>query len=136
MNQLRAQLLAIKHFAKDLHYAVHGEGFYGDHLFMDVIADPIDEQIDKIKEVCLLGSLPEGIRPLKSSEYEILANTFYPEFEEENIAGDLKRLQQLIERTLQYVEGIEDLSRGSQSVIDEVAQHLQKVNGLLNLRNL
>ena len=136
MNQLVSRLLTIKHYAKDLHYAVKGEGFYGDHLFMDMIADPIDEQIDKIKEVCLLGSLPEGIRPLQSIEYEDMAAKYYPEFSEENISADLKELQSLIERTLEYIEQLRNLSKGSQSVIDEIAQHLQKANGLLNLRNI
>lgn len=136
MNQLISRLLTIKHYAKDLHYAVKGEGFYGDHLFMDMIADPINEQIDKIKEICLLGLFPEGERPLKSIEYEILANTYYPKFDEENISANLKELQSLIERTLEYIEQIKDLPRGSQSVVDEITQHLQKSNGLLNLRNL
>lgn len=136
MNELIAYLVAIKGYSKNIHYTVHGESFYGKHIFVDIISDPIDGFIDSIKEICLLGKLPAGERPLETSEYDRMAKDLYPELSEENDAANYIKLQQLITKVLEHIEELDGLSKGSENLIGAVAEHLQKMNGLLNLQNL
>ena len=135
MNELIAYLVAIKGYSKNIHYTVHGESFYGKHIFVDIISDPIDGFIDSIKEICLLGKFPVGERPLETSAYDELAKELYPELAEGNDEGNFKRLQGLIENALEHIEGLDGLSKGSENLIGAIAEHLQKMNGLLNLQN-
>ena len=136
MNKLIAYLVAIKGYSKNIHYTVHGESFYGKHIFVDLISDPIDEFIDSIKEICLLGKFPEGERPLETSKYDELARSLYPELSEEDDKNNFDKLQQLILQALNYIEELTSLTRGSENLIGAIAEHLQKMNGLLNLQNL
>ena len=136
MNELIAYLVAIKGYSKNIHYTTHGESFYGKHIFVDLISGPIDEFIDSIKEICLLGKFPEGERPLETSKYDELAKNLYPELSEEDDKGNFDRLQQLILQALNHIERLTSLSRGSENLIGAIAEHLQKMNGLLNLQNL
>ena len=135
MNELIAYLVAIKGYAKNIHYTVHGESFYGKHIFADLVSDPIDEYIDSIKEICLLGHLPEGERPLETSKYDEMAKGLYPDLSETDDEKNYKRLQDLIASTLTHIDGLNKLSRGEENLIGAIAEHLQKMNGLLNLQN-
>ena len=135
INTLIAYLTAIKGYSKNIHYTVHGESFYGDHIFADRIEQPISDFIDSLKETCLLGHLPEGERPLTTSEYDNLAAQYYPETKENNDNYNFKQLHDLIFNTLSYIETLDSLSRGEENLIGAIAEHLQQMNGLLNLRN-
>lgn len=132
-------LLVIKNYAKDIHYSVNGDHFYGDHLFADRIAEPIDGFVDAIKETCLLGNLPNGIRPLVSTQYLDTALALFPTFNMNDTNSNWLALQTLIEETLQHIANLEDnvkSNRGAAAVLDSIAEHLQNMNGLLGLRNL
>ena len=135
MNELIAYLVAIKGFCKNIHYTVHGESFYGKHIFADKIAAPLDDYIDSIKETCLLGHLPEGERPLETSKYDELAKSHYPKLSETNDSENFKNLQDLIVLALNHIATLENLSRGEENLIGAIAEHLQQMNGLLNLQN-
>ena len=135
MNELIAYLTAIKGYAKNIHYTVHGESFYGKHIFADFISDPIDEYIDSIKEICLLGKLPEGERPLETSQYDEMAKGLYPKTKTDNDRHNYKSLQDIIFNALSHIESLDGLSRGEENLIGAIAEHLQKANGLLNLQN-
>lgn len=50
MERLIVYLTAIAGLAKDLHYTVSGESFYGNHLLMDRIQDDLYDFVDEIKE--------------------------------------------------------------------------------------
>lgn len=50
MERLIIYLTAIAGLAKDLHYTLSGESFYGNHLLMDRIQDDLYEFVDEIKE--------------------------------------------------------------------------------------
>lgn len=136
MNELIAYLTAIKGYSKNIHYTVHGESFYGKHIFADLISDPIDEYIDSIKEICLLGKFPVGERPLETSKYDEMAKPYYPELSEANDESNYKKLQHLITKALEHIESLDGLTRGEENLIGAIAEHLQKMNGLLNLQNL
>ena len=136
MNELISYLVAIKGFAKNIHYTVHGDAFYGKHIFADLISDPIDEYIDSIKEICLLGHLPEGERPLDTSQYDELAKPHYPKLSETSDKENYKNMQDLIILALNHINTLDGLSRGEENLIGAIAEHLQKMNGLLNLQNL
>lgn len=133
MNELIAYLVAIRGYAKNIHYTVHGDSFYSKHLFADLISEPIDDYIDSIKEICLLGKLPEGERPLETSEYDKLAKKFYPALKTTDDAQNFNNIQSLLLQALNYIETLKDLSKGEENLIGTIAEHLQKMNGLLNL---
>ena len=135
MNELIAYLVAIKGFCKNIHYTTHGDAFYGKHIFADKISDPLDEYIDSIKETCLLGHLPEGERPLETSAYDKLAEKYYPQLSETNDKENFKNIQDLIIAALNHIEILTDLSKGEENLIGAIAEHLQQMNGLLNLQN-
>lgn len=133
INTLIAYLTAIKGYAKNIHYSCHGDSFYGKHLLADRIEEPINGFIDSLKETCLLGRLPEGERPLMTSRYDALAEQYYPELKENDDKHNFKQLQNLIINTLSYIEIMEGLSKGEENLIGAIAEHLQQMNGLLNL---
>ena len=136
INKLIALLVAIKGYAKNIHYTCHGDSFYGKHIFADRIESPINDYIDRLKEVCLLGAIPEGIRPLSTSEYDNLAKEYYPETKESDDKHNFDKLQQLIIDTLTYIEQLNNLTKADENLIGAIAEHLQQMNGLLNLQNI
>ena len=46
INQLIMRITAIMNYAKDIHYTVHGDAFFGKHLFADRIDGDNNEYID------------------------------------------------------------------------------------------
>lgn len=135
IHKLIALLIAIKGYSKNIHYTVHGDSFYGKHIFADRIEEPINDFIDRLKEVCLLGKLPEGIRPLTSSEYDAMAKEYYPITKDSNDNYNFTQLQNLIQETLHLINQLE-LSKGEENLVGAIAEHLQQMNGLLNLQNI
>ena len=133
MNELISRLMAIRDMARDLHYEVSGDAFYSKHVLAERIFEPIDDYLDTIKEACLLGQWPEGERPKKTSEYEYFSQKFC---NTSNTNSSFRTLQSLIEATLTYIEEMNDLTRGEENIVGSVAEHLQRMNGLLNLQNV
>lgn len=130
INELISKLVAIKNFAKDIHYTVHGEAFYGKHLFVDLINKNIDTYIDDIKEVILLGN---ETRPLSSKEYLKEAVNLIPEIKENDDSTNFNNMLDLISKTLGLISGINDFDKADNNLIDDIARDLQKSKGLLNL---
>ena len=129
MNELIALLIAIKEFAKDIHYNVKGLTAIENHKFADEIFDGIDDFIDEIKEVCLLGV---NLRPLTSKEYMQRALLLIPDLPEDD-KKKFEVMQELIDRALNIIEDMDELNHANNSVIDKIAEHLQKYKGLINL---
>ena len=50
MERILIYLTAVAGLAKDLHYTLSGESFYGNHLLMDRIYDGLYDFVDEIKE--------------------------------------------------------------------------------------
>lgn len=134
-HKLIAYLKAIYDYAKEIHYTCHGGDFYGKHIFADLISDPIYGQIDKVKEICLLGHLPEGERPLDEAEYSAMSKALMPEINKNNDAQNFKNIQSLIIDALNHIEKMNGY-KGEENVIGAIAEHLQQMNGLLNLQNI
>lgn len=130
-NQLIIYLVAIQYFAKDIHYSVVGEVFYGQHLFADRIYEPLDNYIDSIKENCLLF---EKILPLSGKEYLAQASLIIPERVSESIQNWLS-MRELHIKTLNFIESIKnDLTTGEANLIGNIAENLNNNLGLLNLQ--
>lgn len=130
-NQLVIYLIAIQNFAKDIHYSVNGEAFYGQHLFADRIFEPLDNYIDSIKEDCLLF---EKIYPLSSKEYLAQASLIVPE-RLEDTAQNWLSMRELHIKTLNFIESIKnDLTVGEANLIGNIAETLNQNLGLLNLQ--
>ena len=123
-NKLIVLLMAIEGKAKDIHYTCSGANFYGNHLFADRVADGMDDFIDQIKETCLLG---KNVRPLSSRQYFVQASQIIDE------EKTFRSLYKLILDCLILIEKIENVSRGDNKVLDDIAGKLQNDKGLLQI---
>lgn len=130
INQLIMRITAIVNYAKDIHYTVHGDAFFGKHLFADRIDGDNNEYIDLLKEVSVLG---RGYQTLPSEEYLKGAIEFLPEVTEDD-QNNFENIKGLIKETLVFIEQLEDLTRGDENLIGNIAQDLQQNLGLLNLQ--
>lgn len=138
INKLIALLIAIKGYAKNIHYTVHGATFYGKHLFADRIAganddddEIIDGYIDLLKEVCILG---HGFEPLSTEEYYNNSLELFPETSGNDDQLNFANMLTLIIQTLDFIENLKDLSKGDENLIGAIAQDLQQNAGLLSLQ--
>lgn len=130
MKDIIVKLLAIYHYAKDIHYSASGENFYATHLLMDRICEDIHSQIDDIFEICYLGT-----GKLTPTSFEILkiATATIPE------TISLSLLEELIKDT---ISAIEDSKRqylsfgGEVSLLDDIQKTLIKKRGLLIRTNI
>lgn len=130
INKLIVNLIAVEAFANDIHYTCHGESFYAKHIFVDEIK--FSEELDALKEVCLLGN---DTRPLTNKEYFRNTIEILPQVSENDDKRNFKVLQGLIKNTLELIESfIESERTGSQNLIGGIAEKLQKFYGLLNLQ--
>ena len=138
INKLIVLLIAVKGYAKNIHYKVHGEAFYGKHLFADRIAganddddEIIDGYIDLLKEVCILG---HGFEPLSTEEYYNNSLELFPETSENDDQLNFANMLTLLVQTLDFIENLKDLSKGDENLIGAIAQDLQQNAGLLSLQ--
>ena len=130
INKLIEYLIAICNFSKDIHYNCKGEAFYGKHLLVDRIQENLSEYIDQIKEVFFLAGDKE---PLPSGEYLSRATSLIPQVANEDKVNFLS-MQNLLVVTLQHIEGLEDLTKGEENLVGNIAQDLQNSLGLVNLQ--
>lgn len=125
MKDIIAKLLAIYHYAKDIHYTTQGPNFYSTHLLMDRICDGIHDQIDSIFEVCYLGT---GKTPPTSYEILKVATANIP---------DGINLSDLLDLISNAIGAIEDVKKeyitfgGEQSLFDDIQKSLLQKKGLL-----
>lgn len=124
IDDLIVYLLVIANYAKDLHYNLGGEAFYGKHLFADRIQENLGEYIDQLKEICLLG---HGLKTLSSSEYLSRASEEIP------TGISFQRMANLITDVLEHIENIKNISKGDENLIGNIAQDLQNSLGLINI---
>jgi hypothetical protein len=94
----------------------------------DRVQDNLNEYIDQIKEICILGADKET---LPSSEYLKKAIELIPEISEDDKDSFLS-LKKLIIKTLKHIEGIKNLTSGESNLIGAIAQDLQNSLGLIN----
>lgn len=127
VNRLIAQLIAIANFCKDIHYNSKGDAFYSKHLLADRVQDNINEYIDQIKEICIIGS---NEKTLPSKEYLLQAIKFIPEITE-NDQENFKSLENLLVMTLANIEQLEG-TKGEENLFGAIAQDLQNSLGLIN----
>ena len=126
IDTLIAYLFAIQAFAKDIHYSASGKAFYSKHLLADEIYKGIDEQIDALIETCILplGEAKHIISYWKGAE--TLFNNKKVDLKE-----DFWGLKHLIEECLDELKTYNAISRGAQSIYDNIAQDLQRKLGLI-----
>jgi DNA-binding ferritin-like protein len=133
MSDILARLLAIYHYAKDIHYSARGESFYGIHLLMDRVADGIHGQMDSINEVCYLGKDKEA--PMSTIILQS-AMAKMPEMWSGN-RENLEELRDLIggtiENILEMIEnGTDNMTSSEASLLDEITQSLMLKKGLIS----
>lgn len=124
IDNLIIYLMAISHYAKDIHYNCSGANFYGNHLFADRIHDKISDYIDQLKEICLLG---HQLSPLHSSEYLKQAAAIIP------YGADFESMKEIMIKTMALIEKISGISKGDENLIGAIAQDIQNNVGLINI---
>lgn len=123
-DNLIVHLMTIEGYAKDIHYSCSGPAFYGDHLFTDRFFNNINDYIDQIKEICLLG---HNFKPLHSDIYKEQSAKITP------AGADFKAMRTLMVDTLVIIEQMRDISRGDENLIGAIAQDVQNNIGLINI---
>lgn len=124
IDNLIAHLKAIRGYAKDIHYNCSGPNFYGNHEFADRFTENIEEYIDQLKEICLLG---HNFKPLHSDIYDRMSADIIP------AGADFKLMRTLMVDTLVIIEELRDLSRGDENLVGAIAQDVQNNVGLINI---
>lgn len=124
IDKLITHLTAVVNYAKDIHYNCSGNNFYGNHLFADRIGEGINDYIDQLKEICLLG---HKLIPLHSSEYLTRAAELIPS------GADFKQMRDLLIDSLEIIEHITGMSKGDDNLLGAIAQDLQNNIGLINI---
>lgn len=124
IDKLIVNLLGIYNTAKDIHYSCSGPNFYGNHLLSDRIAENLNDYIDQLKEICLLG---RGYEPLKSYDYLIRVVDVIPH------TSDFGSIKGLMENTLLMIEKLTELSKADENLVGAIAQDIQNNLGLLNI---
>lgn len=129
IDNLIVFLIAINQFNADIHYTAHGSAFYAKHLFADKFN--FDESIDLLKECCLLG---HDERPKSSKWYLQQAQGILIEPDESDDKANFEFILTVINKTLDLINGMQDLSKADENVIGGIAQDLQQYKGLINLQ--
>lgn len=124
IDTLITYLMAIKYFAKHLHYNCSGKNFYSNHKFADRFIIDFDEYIDQLKETCLLGY---NHSPLHPDDYLRNSAELIP------LNSDFNSMLILMVDTLCFIDSIPQLSRGSEDLIGNIAKSIQNNVGLLNI---
>lgn len=127
INQLIIHLIAVCNFCKDIHYNSKGKAFYSKHLLADRVQENINEYIDQIKEVCILGN---DEKTLPSAEYLLKATSLIPAIAEDD-KMNFKSLENLLINTLSLIEQMEG-TKGEENLYGNIAQDLQNSLGLIN----
>lgn len=127
INKLIAQLIAICSFCKDIHYNAKGDAFYGKHLLADRVQENINDYIDQIKEISILGN---DEKTLPSGEYLLKATSFIPPIENDD-KKNFKSLEKILINTLSLIEQMEGTT-GEINLYGNIAQDLQNSLGLIN----
>ena len=132
MNKLLQMLLAVKMFAKDIHYKAKGSSFYSDHLLADEIGKDIDDYMDEINEIYYLG---RGEEAPASSDILKGALEFIPEGGE--IDAMFGNMQNLLLDVLTHIEELannaekEDLTLGDNDLLSRISSYLEQKNGFV-----
>ena len=126
-NILIVLLMVIQGFAKDIHYTAKGPSFYAKHIFADLVEEDIDGFIDDIKENVFLGT---GIVPLASKEYFRIAALTAPEVMPLDIIN-FTILKAFVDKVREIIKGIEAPTRGANSLLDSIGEHMDKMSGLI-----
>lgn len=127
MLDILVRLVAIKNFAKDIHYTANGDSFYGIHLLMDRIADGLDDFSDTIKEVVFLGN---NNLPPASKDILKYSLAYIPEVL--STKENLLALRILIGETIAALDKIMSDDRAINSIADSLTQDLNLKIGLIN----
>ena len=126
-NLLIVLLMIIQCFAKDIHYTAKGPAFYAKHIFVDLVGDDIDGFIDDIKETVFLG---QGIIPPASKNLFMAAAVGAPEVLPLDIANFMI-LKEFVDQVRGLIKNMEAPSRGANSLLDSIGEHMDKMSGLL-----
>ena len=129
-NLLVSLLIAVSNYAKDIHYNVKGSAFYSKHIFADLILDGLDDACDDIRENVLLGN---GVEPLHSSKYLRAAAELVPPIAPDD-RTNFVMMKALIDRIRVMIKDMEAPSRGANSLLDSIGEHMDKMAGLLFLQ--
>lgn len=123
--------MAIRGYAKDIHYSAQGNNMYGEHIFADVVESPDNDILDELKEVRFLG---RNYRVPESSFLMQESIKYYPAKTNDD-SQNWSFLRSLIAQAMFIIEQIsQQATAGEANIIGAIAQELQNNIGLINLR--
>ena len=130
MENIICYLIAIKRWAKEIHYRSKGDGFWGNHLLSDRVVDGLDDFVDEIQENYYLGHGEEV--PLQKNILLGAANLIEQATTEKDmfikldmlIIGCLTELQMIDENN-------HELSLGDKDLMGRISSDLQKKHGFI-----
>lgn len=128
INKLISLLIVIAEYSKGVHYSCKGDAFYGKHLLADRVYDGIYTQIDDIKESYLLANELEVLQP---ADYLKEAAANMPQITADDKAN-FGYLKAKIIETLGLLDSLTGLTKGEQSLFDDISKSLQSKLGLIN----
>ena len=128
INKLISLLIVIAEYSKGVHYSCKGDAFYGKHLLADRVYDGIYTQIDDIKESYLLANELEALQP---ADYLKEAASNMPQITADDKAN-FGYLKAKIIETLGLLDSLTGLTKGEQSLFDDISKSLQSKLGLIN----
>lgn len=121
---LVSYLIALASYAKDFHYYCKS---FGKHLYADVVEDDLYDYIDELKENVMLGS---HVLPYSSQKYLAAASVMVPPISVDDEETNVRMLSALLEMGSDFVNNFEGATRGQNALLDEIAGHLDKAQGL------
>lgn len=125
VNELIARLTAISNFCKDIHY---NNVTYQDHLLADRVNDDFDTDLDDIKEQLIIANKE---LPLASKEYLKRAIEFIPNVNAEENKVNWLALEGLLIETRDLLTEMKMKDRGSNALLDNIAQKINTDLALL-----
>lgn len=125
MEDLIVQLEVIRIAAKQIHYSEHGESFYGNHLLMDEIAEPMIEFEDEIIESVILANT--NTPPNLANIYSQIASKTLKNPSKNDLANQIKETIFFIEK-LASKEGFQ----GDSDLLGRISNKLRKLFALLS----
>ena len=128
MKELVARLYAFKISAKLVHWKLFGSQFMELHEYMDKVAEPIDDFIDRLLERYFMATDIESLRSIEDT-FKFESSKYYIE----DFNSTESMLKSIINLADDISDGVEDIDtyRGVNNILDDISGHMLSVRGLL-----
>lgn len=143
MNEILAQIVAVKILSQELHYHASGCSFYALHLMADRVKDGLDEDMDALRESYYMGQLMSPV-PCTCELYEAgvkKARDIWQSVSDDGATENKRlvlRLKAAVHMLFCQIEELKNnaasnpLCSGVVAVLDGISQKMLVAHGLLD----